>query len=482
LQLDKTHLITKVNSVEQTVTFLLSIEKCGLIGRFVGKCRKLIDIFRKSSMATHTQKQWVKMILGFVLVSQALIADYAYSQKQLDPRAIVKIPVNLNPRDSFSLPQKLPGLEAPEYDPVYLSDKETLRWMGKGVVFYRDIYEFEFSFVGGLRQAVVAVPDLSTGETANKNVWYLIYRIRDRGNTITYDKVKKNPEFEHLLSEIRYDRPIPSESKIFQPRFYLKGSVYDATQGEYVRVEYADQISPMVLRQIQRLHDPGLNLLDTYQMSQIPIPLAPTDADGGVWGVAIFKDVDPRIDFVSLQVDGLSNAFRINAEPGSPNIRKVLQLNFWRPGGIINDDRDPINYGIPLVDDPQEQIRIAERYQLPGPIFNCYQISESAGERLVLIAEVDAKFDLREFQTAYVPLLDQGKFPEAIKSALAESGLDVDQIENLEVEVPGQRWGFKIGEESYRIALEPQFWEPFLERNVPKIRFIKPLDYLWIYR
>lgn len=428
------------------------------------------------------QTPLVKLILGLVLASQLFCGDPVFGQKQLDPRAIIKIPVNLNPRDSFSLPQKLPGLEAPQYDPVFLSAKETLGWMGKGVVFYRDIYEFEFSFVGGLRQAVVEVPDLATGTTSNSNVWYLIFRIRDRGNTITYDKVRKNPEFEHLLTEVRYDRPIPAERKIFQPRFYLKGSVYDAGQEGYYRVEYADQVSPMVLRQIQRLHDPGLNLLDTYQLSQTPIPLAPTDADGGVWGVAIFKNVDPRIDFVSLQVEGLTNAFRIKSEPGSPNIRKVLQLNFWRPGGIVNEDQDPVDYGIPLVDDPQEQIRIAERYQLPGPLFNCYQISESAGERLILLAEIDSRFSLREFQTPYVPLLDQQRMPEAFNTALSDAGLNVEQIENLEVEIPGQRWGFKIGDESYRIALEPQFWEPYLDRNVPKIRFIKPLDYLWIYR
>lgn len=422
------------------------------------------------------------LLVSTVWVSLIVSHSEAFGQRQIDPRALIKIPVNQNPRDSFSLPKKLPGLDAPQYDPVFLSVKDTLNWLGKGVIFYHDVFEYEFTFVGGLRQSVLEVPDLAKRETNRKNIWYIIFRIRDRGNTITYEKVRKNPEFEHLLSEIRFDRPIPPEDKFFKPRFILSGSIYDPVTESYQRVEYVDKISPMVVRQIQRQHDPGLNLLDTYQLSQAPIPLAPTDADGGVWGVAVFEDVDPRIDFVSLYVEGLSNAFRISSELGQPNQKKVLQLNFWRPGGIANDDQDPITYGIPLFDDHFEQVRIAERYQLPGPLFNIYQISEEAGERLILIAEVDAQFDLRQFRTPLLPLLDDQRLPEPIRDAIEQAGVDTEAMGAIEVEIPGNRWSFKIGDESYRISLEPQFWEPYLLRNVPRIRFIRPLDYLWIYR
>lgn len=409
------------------------------------------------------------------------LADSALAQRQLDPRAIITIPVTLNPRDSFSLPMPLAGLNATDYDPVFIPRHETLKNRGRGVIYFRDIWEYEFSFVGGLRQAVLEVPDLDSQTTRRQNVWYIIYRIRDRGNTLTYEKVKQNPEFEHLLEQMNRDRPVAPEKKIFLPRFFLEGSVMGNPDDGYQHVRYPDITSPMILRQIQRLHDPGLTLLDPLQMSQAEIPLAATDADGGVWGAAVFTNVDPRIDYVSLFVEGLTNAFRITGEPGESNLRKTLQLNFWRPGGIIAEDKDRITYGIPLVDNPQQQVLIAQRYNLPGPLIRVYQRRPDAGERRVLIAEVDAQVDLNTFESPLLPVLDGGTLPAVVADALVNAGHDVDNAQ-LSVAIEGKRWLLTNGDEEYIVAWEPQFWEPVTVRNKKQIRFIKALDNLWIYR
>jgi hypothetical protein len=423
---------------------------------------------------------FVNLCLGLTLSS--VFCGLAVAQKPLAPGVLVTIPVSINPRDSFSLPMTMPDLEAPNYDPVYLSRKDTLQRLGQRIVFFHDIWEYEFSFVGGLRQAILNVPDLETNTTTQKNIWYIIYRIRDRGNTVTYEQVRQSPQLNYVFSDLRKDQPIPAEQKFFLPQFFLEGYVMGDSKEGYRPVQYHDKIIPMGLRQIQRRHDPSLTLLDPVQMSQATIPLAQTDADGGLWGAALFEDVDPRIDFVNLKVEGLSNAFRLSSQPDQPSLRKTLQLNFWRPGGIVGEHKDRIDYGIPLVDDPQKQVLITQRYDLPGPVLRCYYIHPEAAERRVLIAEVDAKFDLRDFSSALTPALEKGRLPAAMADALAKAGADVDPNVALEAVVPGKRWSFSRGEDRFDLIMEPQYWEPVYEKQGPKIRFIKSLDHLWIYR
>ncbi len=219
------------------------------------------------------------------------------------------------------------------------------------------------------------------------------------GKTLTYEQVKQSPEFDHIKYDLRRDKPIPNEDKFFLPRFTLEGWVISNSKDGYQRVIYRDKVSPMVLRQIQRREDPALNLLDSVAMSQTKIPRAENDADPGVWGVAIFENVDPRIDFVSVYVNGITNAFRIGREPGESSRHKTLQLNFSRPGDTVDQENDKVEYGIPLVDNPQKQVLICRRYDLPGPLIRCYHINKEAANRNVLVAEADAKVSLDDFES-----------------------------------------------------------------------------------
>jgi hypothetical protein len=410
--------------------------------------------------------------------------ETAVAQKPLADGVLKVIPVVINPRDSFTLPMTLPDLDAPSYDPVYLSKKDTLERLGQRNVFFHDVWEYEFSFVGGLRQAVLNVPNLKSNSTTAKNIWYIIYRIRDRGNTITFEQTRQSPKLDYALETQKRDEPIAAEKKFFLPQFFLEGYVIaDAKDATYQPVKYHDKIIPMALHQIQRMHDPSLTLLDPIQMSKTKIPLASSDAEGGVWGVAMFEDVDPRIDFVNLKVEGLSNAFRIGPKQGQPNLRKVLQLNFSRPGGIVDEHKDRIDFGIPLVDDPQKQVLIAERYELPGPTLCCYYINPDAADRRVMVAEIDGQINLQDFSSAFTPTLKNKRLPTAMVEALANAGIDVDPEVPLQEIVPGKRWSFLSNQDRYTLVFEPQYWEPESDtRGKYKIRFIKTLDYLWKYR
>jgi hypothetical protein len=406
--------------------------------------------------------------------------DVAHAQNgQARPLAsgvLKSIPSDLNPRDMFTLPMVVPDLNATKFEPKTVANQDTLYGQSRRVILFREnVYQYEFSFTG-LRQAKLKIPT-GNGGIANRNIWYMIYRIRDTGETMTFDQVKQNPEFDHIMNELKMGKPLPAEEKQLLLRFTLEGWIPVGEDGQYQKVTYRDTIDPIVVAQIRRREDPNQVLLDTHQMSTAKIPLAKNAADPGVWGVAIWEDVDPRIDYVSVYVKGLTNAFRLSADPNGPSKLKTLQLNFWRPGDTVNQAADFIDYGIPLVDDTRRQVLITERYDLPGPVIRGYFVNKDA-KRDVLVVEADAQVNLKDFKSALTPTLDQGKLPPSIAQAFAASGITVDKGVALSTIIEGRKWSFKQGENEYILVLEPQFWEP----DFDGIRFIKSLDHLWIYR
>ena len=77
-----------------------------------------------------------------------------------------------------------------------------------------------------------------------------------------------------------------------------------------------------------------------------------------LWGVATWEDIDPRIVRFSVYVSGLTNAYQWKDEPGEYKpgestlagrklYRKMLKLNFWRPGRPVFEHEEEIRYGIP---------------------------------------------------------------------------------------------------------------------------------------
>ena len=401
--------------------------------------------------------------------------------KKLAPGVLKQIPIDLNPRDMFSIQRPLPGLKANPFNPKSIPRHQTLYGQSRRVMLLRDnVWQYEFSFTG-LRQARLKMP-MADGRLVDRNVWYMVYQIRDTGKTMTFEQVKLNPEFEHIKNELRRDQPVAADSKKFLPRFSLEGWVasnkFSRTKKDrYRKVTYRDEIAPAVLAQIRRREDRNQRLLDGHQMSEAKIPVANNSSDPGLWGVAIWTGVDPRIDYVSVYVKGLTNAYRLGSNFDDPTRIKTLQLNFWRPGDQVREDDDEVDFGIPLVDNPAEQATICRRYDLPGPVLRGYHVNEVA-KRNVLVMEADANVSLVDFQSRLTPTLDQGKLPREIVSAFAQSGIKLDQGTALTTIIEGKRWSFKEGKSEYILALEPQFWES----DFGSIRFIKSLDHIWIYR
>ena len=391
------------------------------------------------------------------------------------PGVLKTIPTELNPRDTISLPIQMPGINAPNWTPNQYPVADTLFGKSRQVTLYRDpVWELEFSFLP-LRQEKIKLPS-PAGGLKGSDVWYLVVRVRNTGSAMTYKDVTQ-PGGDKVIRRLQYDKPVDPASIDFMPRFVLRGWVEDEAAGNYKRLEYPSIIDPVALTQIQEIEDPNQKLLDVHQLAKAKIPMAKNDADAGVWAVAIWENVNRDIDFVSVQVQGLTNAYRLKDPEKKTSFAKTLQLNFWRPGDAVRQPRDKLIYGIPLVDDPEAQVRITRFYDLPGPLLRTY-LDRRDVKRKVLIGEIDAKVNLETFKSKLTDELDAGKLPDSLTQPIAKAGIDLPAGAKLTTVIAGRKWIFSVGEQNYEVLLEPQFWEP----NFGKIRFIKTLDYMWIYR
>jgi hypothetical protein len=257
-------------------------------------------------------------------------------------------------------PEVLPEETASTHDLIELRVDPTLRWepelmpasrtlygMSAGVKFRREVWCLEFSFKP-LRMLHVDVPQPS-GQMQRKLIWYLVYRIRNTGKTLV--PVKR--EGDAVAAEPGQGQPVR-----FIPHFVLQ-SQDRAPTGEPVDKAYLDRVIPAVVALIGPREMRGQTLYNSAEIAAQMIPVSDERSDAGVWGVATWEDVDPRIDFFSVFVGGLSNAYRWQDEPGALQPgdppgkgrrfeRKTLQLNYWRPGDELDENEREIRYGVPV--------------------------------------------------------------------------------------------------------------------------------------
>jgi hypothetical protein len=219
--------------------------------------------------------------------------------------------------------------------------------MADDVKIRRDIWCLEFSFKP-LRMIEIDVPQPSGG-TERKLVWYLVYRVRNTGRVL--QPVAGDDGV--YTSELAKNGPIR-----FLPQFVLESQDRLAS-GEPTQIAYLDRVIPAAAAAIARRESPGAPLLNSVEMAEQPIPVSGERIGRGVWGVATWTDVDPRIDFFSVYVGGLTNAYRWEDVAGAYRLgdfpgkgrqfaRKTLQLNFWRPGDELLQSERELRYGVPL--------------------------------------------------------------------------------------------------------------------------------------
>jgi len=295
-----------------------------------------------------------------VVVGLAVAQEEARAQtvRKLAPGVLTVIPPEPMEQETFVGPLSLPDVSKLDWNPNFSPKTDTLRQKSAQVTLRHNIWNLELAFKP-VRMVNVDIPQPS-GKMQRKLIWYMVYRVRNLGGHLTpvpdADKTYKPEPADEVLN---YAAAQPSNTVRFFPHFVLESTE--------VGKAYLDRIIPAVVPLIQLREMRGARLLNSVEITQVPIPVVPRDGGPGVWGVVTWEDVDPRIDFFSIYVQGLTNAFRMEtSQTGGVTQRlKTLQLNFWRPSDTIDEHENEIRYGVPSVTNPQEQAAICARYNIP---------------------------------------------------------------------------------------------------------------------
>lgn len=276
---------------------------------------------------------------SLVALACLIAAPHAHAQEEgpsqsprtFAPGVLTTVPSEILPGETASVHPlvEIRSNEQLAWQPEYLASSQTLYEKASHARFTRDIWCLEFSYKP-LRLIWVDVPQ-ANGRLEKKLLWYLVYSVRNTGEGLAPAEGEVNEE---------KAKPTAIDAVQFVPQFVLQG--HDQENGRRQYRAYLDKYMPSAMEAIRRREVRGRKLLSTPEMAENPIPPA-QDGDDAVWGVAIWEDVDPDLDFFSVYVQGLTNAYRwedpdggfqAGDPPGTGRklVSKTLQLNFYRPG------------------------------------------------------------------------------------------------------------------------------------------------------
>lgn len=230
------------------------------------------------------------------------------------------------------------GIPNLQWTPKQSPSTLTLFELASSTTFRHKIWYLEFTFKP-VRMIWVDVPQES-GKMQRKLIWYLVYHVKNPGG---HYAPKRRDDGTYELALV--DEPVT-----FAPQFVLEAPEY--------KKAYHDRVIPVAIGPIQQREDPNRKLLNSIEMAAQPIPVSSERHDESAWGVATWEDIDPRVDFFSIFIQGLTNAYRwvdppggyhAGGEPGQGRIltHKTLVLNFWRPGDDVLEDERKVLFGIP---------------------------------------------------------------------------------------------------------------------------------------
>lgn len=170
--------------------------------------------------------------------------------------------------------------------------------------------------------------DPATGKSKKEQVWYLAYRAVNRAlpNRKVDDEVVPRNDVE----------PRPGKDK-FIPEFTLL--TFESPQREVPAEVYHDIIIPEAVRRVnvlERRHTDDPKFLDSVSVVQDLPEEVPVDDENPqyIYGVAVWKNVNPDRDFTRVIMRGFSNGYESAVGPdGKPvTSRKVIVQDFLRRG------------------------------------------------------------------------------------------------------------------------------------------------------
>jgi len=222
----------------------------------------------------------------------------------------------------------------------------------KDIPFRRDVWVLDFKFKP-MRMIWVDIPQPS-GYMQRKLIWYMVYSVTNTGKAmhpvdddVPYELYEKR----QLVKVEMVDRSVR-----FKPEFLFEAQVRRPDKSVLAKV-YPDRVIPVAMGPIRLREDPNRRFLTSVDMCR-EFKVGETQ-----WGVAAWEDIDPKTFQFSIYVIGLTNAYRWTDQEGEFKkgdpigkgrklYRKILKLNFWRPGDQYYEHEEEIRYGIPgKVDD-----------------------------------------------------------------------------------------------------------------------------------
>lgn len=224
-----------------------------------------------------------------------------------------------------------------QWQPRTFPVSRTLYSKAQDVRFGHEVWGLDFSFKP-LRMITVG----------GRPVWYLVYRINNKGTRLR-PQLGEDGQFSAVAGT---PQPVT-----FSGQLVLESHDRDST-GARIYKAYLDRVIPEALEIIRERELPGGQLYTTPELGGLPIEVSTETEDKSVWGVAMWEQVDPEINFMSIYVGGLTNAYRWTDpegayQPGDPAgkgrrlVSKALQLNFWRTGDEFAENEREMRFGIP---------------------------------------------------------------------------------------------------------------------------------------
>lgn len=315
-----------------------------------------------------------RLILGLAFGAFFASASVATAQpRRLAPGVVTTIPSTPTDAELFSGPRPLneipiaiPGLD---YQPNLSPKTATVFEKAKVSTLRRTVWNLEFSFKP-FRMVEVEMPQ-ANGRIQRKMIWYMVYKVKNNGGH--WRQVEKQVEGDFPEPHFVWTKEITNTITLFGkstdelrffPHFVLDAVEFNKT--------YLDRVLPAAIATIRAREFPGDNktpLYDSQSITEVPIPVSTPESDKSVWGVVTWEDVDPRADYFSVYVQGLTNAYRYEDPAGAfkPNdppgtgrqlTLKTLRLNFWRPGDAIAENEAEVRFGMRIDADAAEQAKI----------------------------------------------------------------------------------------------------------------------------
>jgi len=310
-------------------------------------------------------------------------AEGAGAAPRVGPRTVVagvETPVPMDRKaeetiEAHNVVELLTGVPGLEWTPQAAENEptETLHYKATNTLFRRGVWQFQFTF-RPLRMIRIDLPQ-PDGKMKKKVIWYMVYRITNPGQHMTPVQGPESQDEQYAAwhKGVYTIERVDSEGQMlantgphrFIPIFKLQ------SQDLKPNKEWLDQIVPLAKEAIYRREQPPCRLEDfhnTVEIAKKPIPLSTGRIDNSVWGYVTWiggdppvpdpTDIDPRLDYFSIYIFGLTNAYRWEDKPGvykqgdppgtgRQMVQKVLKLNFSRPGDEFLQREEEVKLGIP---------------------------------------------------------------------------------------------------------------------------------------